>query len=255
MNCNWITKATASILAFTLAAGLSPFSIANAKVDELLKSMDDLYQGDSSESVMTMQIETQHFSRTLTVQTWSKGPDHALMKILAPLKEKGTTTLKSNNQIWNYLPKINRVIKVPSSMMGAGWMGSHFTNDDLLKENRYSDDYDCLVSFRNDKDIVVACTPHEEAALVWGRVDMTIDAVNKLPKQIDYLDEDMQITRTMNFGGVADMDGRTIPTTMEVTVAEKPGERTLVTYDSISFDVPVDDSMFTIMALKRESRK
>ena len=229
--------------------------MADAEVDQLMQNMDDLYQGDSSESIMTMQIDTEHFSRTLTVQTWSKGPDHALIKILAPIKEKGTTTLKANNEMWNYLPKINRVIKVPSSMMRAGWMGSHFSNDDLLKENRYSDDYDCLVSSRNEQDIVIACTPHADAALVWGRVDMTLDAINKLPKQIDYLDEDMQITRTMNFGAVTNMDGRTIPTTMAVTVAEKPGERTLVTYDSISFDVPLDDSMFTIMALKRESRK
>ena len=111
------------------------------------------------------------------------------------------------------------------------------------------------MSFRNEQEIVIACTPHEDAALVWGRVDMTMDATNKLPKQIDYLDEDMQITRTMTFGAIADMDGRTIPTTMEITVAEKPSERTLVTYDQISFDVPIDDRMFTIMALKRESRK
>lgn len=259
MSRNWIAKSAISafslVFFFTLTASIPTVSIADNEVEQLMRGMDDLYQGDSSESVMTMQIDTEHFSRTLTVQTWSKGPDHALMKILAPLKEKGTTTLKADNEIWNYLPKINRVIKVPSSMMGAGWMGSHFTNDDLLKENRYSDDYDCLISERNEQDIVIACTPHEDAALVWGRVDMTMDAVSKLPKQVQYFDEDFVATRTMAFGAVAERDGRTIPTQMEVTLAEKPGERTLVIYDSIRFDVDIDDSMFTIMALKRESRK
>lgn len=239
-----------------LAIGASSsIAVADAEVDQLMHAMDDLYQGQSSISTMTMLIETEHFSRSLTIQSWSKGTDHALMKILAPIKEKGTTTLKAGNEIWNYLPKINRVIKVPSSMMGAGWMGSHFTNDDLLKENRYSDDYDCHVSERLASNTVVACTPHEEAALVWGRVDIIFATDTLLPQGIVYYDEDMQATRNITFSQVATMGGRTLPTQMEVTVAEKPGERTLITYDSIEFDVDIDDSMFTIMALKRESRK
>lgn len=233
----------------------STIALADAEVDRLMTAMDDLYQGQSSISTMTMHIETQHFSRSLTVQSWSKGKDLALMKILAPIKEKGTTTLKVDNEIWNYLPKINRVIKVPSSMMGAGWMGSHFTNDDLLKENRYSEDYDCHISQRGDTTTTIACVPHEEAALVWGRVDVTLDKHSLLPQQVIYFDEDLNPTRSMQFSEVAIMGGRSIPTQMQVTVAEKPGERTLITYNNIEFDIDIEDSMFTIMALKRESRK
>lgn len=230
-------------------------ALADAEVDRLMQAMDDLYQGDSSISTMTMHIETEHFNRSLTVQSWSKGTEKALMKILAPIKEKGTTTLKSGNEMWNYLPKINRVIKVPSSMMGAGWMGSHFTNDDLLKENRYSDDYDCHISERAETNTTIACVPHEDAALVWGRVDVTLEKDTLLPQQVAYFDEDLNATRSMTFSHVANMGGRDLPTQMEVTVAEKPGERTLVIYDSIEFDVDIPDSMFTIMALKRESMK
>ncbi len=228
---------------------------ADAEVDRLMGAMDDLYQGNSSMAIMTMHIETQHFDRSLTVQSWSKGTDRGLMKILAPIKEKGTTTLKSGNEMWNYLPKINRVIKVPSSMMGAGWMGSHFTNDDLMKESRYTDDYDCQISQRTATNVVIACTPHEDAALVWGRVDVTLTNESLLPEQVIYFDEQLNATRNMVFSEIQTMGGRTLPTQLEVTVAEKPGERTLVIYDAIEFDVDIDDSMFTIMALKRESRK
>ena len=240
----------------TTALTLTALTIhADAEVDRLMHAMDDLYQGDSSIATMTMQIETDHFNRSLTIQSWSKGTEQALMKIIAPIKEKGTTTLKSGNEMWNYLPKINRVIKVPSSMMGAGWMGSHFTNDDLLKENRYSDDYDCVISQRTALNTTIACIPHEDAALVWGRVDVTLQKDTLLPEQVLYFDEDLNATRTITFSHVQAMGGRNIPTQMEVTVAEKPGERTLIIYDDIEFDIDIEDSMFTIMALKRESRK
>lgn len=243
-------------LAFSTALwAMAGLTWADAEVDQLMAAMDDLYQGQSNRATMTMHIETEHFNRSLTVQSWSKGKDHALMKILAPIKEKGTTTLKAGNEMWNYLPKINRVIKVPSSMMGAGWMGSHFTNDDLLKENRYSDDYDCHISQRAATTTTIACTPHADAALVWGRVDIRLQQDSQLPEQVIYFDEDLNPTRSMTFSKVATMGGRLLPTQLEVTVAEKPGERTLVIYDSIEFNVAIDDSMFTIMALKRESRK
>ena len=243
-----------TLLGLALATTAS-MTFADVEVERLMQAVDDLYQGDTSTSTMTMLIETEHFSRSLTVQSWSKGTEHALMKIIAPSKEKGTTTLKAGKQIWNYLPKINRVIKVPSSMMGAGWMGSHFTNDDLLKENRYSEDYDCQISSRNEQHTTIACVPHDSAALVWGRVDVSLVNHTLLPQQVLYFDEDLNVTRTISFGDVQRMGGRDIPTKMEVTVAEKPGERTLITYDAIDFNVDIDDSMFTIMALKRESRK
>ena len=108
---------------------------------EILDKVDDLYRGTSSHGKMTMEVVTSHWNRTLSLEFWSKGKDKSLVRILAPLKEKGTATLRSGNEIWNYLPKVNRVVKLPSSMMSASWMGSHFTNDDLVKQSRFADDY------------------------------------------------------------------------------------------------------------------
>lgn len=110
--------------------------------------MDDLFRGKSSQGLMTMTVVTKHWKRTLTMQWWSKGKDRSLVRILAPKKEAGTATLRVGNDVWNYLPKVKRVIKLPSSMMSGSWMGSHFTNDDLVKESRMADDYTFKITFQ-----------------------------------------------------------------------------------------------------------
>ena len=108
----------------------------------ILDRIDDLYRGKSSHAIMRMAVVTENWTRELELESWSMGKEKSLMRILSPRKEKGTATLKSGKQMWNYLPKVDRVIKIPSSMMGSSWMGSHFTNDDLVKESRMAEDYD-----------------------------------------------------------------------------------------------------------------
>ena len=222
---------------------------------DVLDKVDDLYRSDSSRGEMTMAITTAHWKRTLTMEFWTKGKDQSLIRILAPKKEEGTATLRSGNEIWNYLPKVKRVIKLPSSMMSASWMGSHFSNDDLVKESRFVDDYEFEISFqglREGKEVVeITCTPKPQAPVVWGRVVVMVDRENLLPMVTRYYDEDLQLARTMTFSDRKILGGRMLPASLTVVPADKPDEKTEVTYDRITFDLRLGDDVFSLRNLQR----
>lgn len=222
---------------------------------EILDKVDDLFRGKASEGRMTMTIITENWRRTLTTDVWSKGKDRSLIRIIAPRKEKGTTTLRVENDIWNYLPKVKRVIKLPSSMMSASWMGSHFTNDDLVKESRMAEDYTFEKTFEGARDggevIEVTCHPRPEAAIVWGKVILTVRAEDFLPVEIKYYDEDMNLARTMTFEDIGPLGDRVIPRLMICRPENKPKERTEVLYENMKFDVDLPESVFSLRNLQR----
>ena len=225
------------------------------RAEKILDYVDDLYRSSSSHGVITMKIVTEHWSRELKLEEWSMGEDFTLLRILAPKKEKGTATLRRKNEIWNYLPKVNRVIKLPSSMMSDSWMGSHFTNDDLVKETRMTEDYDFEITSTGKRVgaaiIKITCHPHADAAVVWGKVLVVVRAENHIPIEIEYFDEDLELARTMEFKNVMQLGGRRIPSTMIVTPADKPGEHTEVIYNEIEFNVDLDESLFSLRNLKK----
>jgi outer membrane lipoprotein-sorting protein len=202
-----------------------------------------------------MTEKTEHWERTLEIEFWGKGKEQSLLRILAPKKEEGTATLRSDNDIWNYLPRIKRVIKLPSSMMAASWMGSHFTNDDLVKESRMAEDYTYEVTFAGRRDgrevVELTLTPKPEAAVVWGQVVVTVDRASYLPLGIRYFDEDLSLARTLTFSDVATLDGRTLPTTMTAVPTDKPAESTVVHYKALEFGVPLDAQFFSLRTLQR----
>ena len=127
---------------------------AQAQVDpyEIIDRVDELYRGESSHGTSTMEVVTENWTRQMTMELWSLGNDYSLVRIQAPAREAGTATLKADRDIYNYLPKVDRTIKIPTSMMGGSWMGSHFTNDDLVQESRLVDDYDITLSFSGDRN-------------------------------------------------------------------------------------------------------
>lgn len=189
------------------------------------------------------------------MEHWSKGKDKSLVRIISPLKEKGTATLKSGNTIYTYLPKTDRTIRLTSSMMMGSWMGSHFTNDDLVKESRLSEDYDPRISFegeRNDQDIIeFTLIPKPDAPVVWGKIVTTVTSDNHLPITSLYYDEDMDLMRTLTFNEVKEMDGRLLPTVLRVEPEDKKGEYTELIYEKIEFGVELPDSFFSILQLRR----
>ncbi len=221
----------------------------------ILDNIDDMYRGKSSKGKMIMKVVTEHWSREMTLEFYSRGKDLSLARILSPKKEKGMATLRNGKNIWNYLPKVNRVMKVPSSMMGSSWMGSHFTNDDLVKESRMADDYDFKVDYQGKRDgqdvIEILCTPKKRAAVVWGKIVVRVRASDYEPLVITYFDEDMMKSREMRFSDFRKIGGRLIPTTLKMVPEDKPGEYTLVKYEDIDFNVELKDSLFTIRGLQR----
>ena len=234
-----------------LLAG-SPSTAKELSPKEILDRVDDLYRGRSSHGTMTMKVVTEHWTREVRIEAWSLGTEKSLLRILSPRKEKGTATLKSDNNIWNYLPKVKRVIKVPSSMMGGSWMGSHFTNDDLVKESRMAQEYDfAFAEAPNPETAVVVCTPKPDAAVVWGKVDVHLRRSDWMPLEIRYFDEDLLLARTMTYSKFAKMGGRLVPTVMRVVPVDKPNELTEVTYEKITFDLPLNEGKFTLRSLQR----
>lgn len=221
----------------------------------IVDRVDRLLRGNSSEGEMTMSVVTRRWTRTLTMQVWSEGTDKALIKVTAPPKEAGTVTLKTGDEIWNYLPKIDRTIRVPTSMMMASWMGSHFTNDDLVKDSRLVRDYDIAIDFSGQRDGAdvweFTLTPRPEAAVVWGRIVLQVRQGDFMPTWARYYGEDGGQRRTMRFSDYRMMGGRLVPATTTVVPADKPDESTVITYRRLAFDVRLPPDTFTLGALRR----
>jgi hypothetical protein len=246
------------LLLLLLALVLRPLTPARGTTltaRELLDRVDDLFRGRSSHGRATMTVTTAHWTRALTLEFWSEGREHSLVRILAPQKEKDTATLKVGTDLWNYLPKVKRTIKLPSSMLSASWMGSHFTNDDLVKESRMADDYTFEITFEGPRDgvevIELTCTPKPEAAIEWGRVVVDIRKTDQLPLEVRYYDEDMDLARTMTYGDVRTLGGRELPTAMTVVPTDRPQESTRVAWEAIEFDVPLPADTFSLRSLER----
>jgi outer membrane lipoprotein-sorting protein len=222
---------------------------------QILDKVDDLFRSKSSHGFATMSVATAHWKRSLSLEMWSKGKEKSLVRILAPKKEKGTATLRSGNDIWNYLPKVKRVIKLPSSMMAASWMGSHFTNDDLVKESRMADDYTFEITFMGEGDgeeiVEVTCHPKPEAAVVWGKVLVRARMKDYIPLFVKYFDEDLRLARTMTFSRVAELGGRLIPAIVTMVPEEKPEESTIIHYEKMEFDIGLQDDFFSLRTLQR----
>ena len=191
----------------------SPLQAQTAR--EIIDRVDRLLRGESSRGQITMEITTEHWSRSLDMEVWSLGVEHSLVRVQSPAREEGTATLKAGQEVWNYLPRVDRTIKVPPSLMMGSWMGSHFTNDDLVKESRIVDDYDFEISFEGEREGVEVwefqLTPRPEAPVVWGRIEEQVRKADLMPTWIRYYDEDGDLVRTLTFSGYRTMGGRLVP--------------------------------------------
>lgn len=253
-----VVLAVAASIALALAAAHARAAEpAPAKVDvkAVLDRFDDLWRGRSSKAQITMQIKTKHWERSLTMQAWSLGKDRSLVRVLKPLKERGIATLKVGREVYNYLPDTDRTIKITSGMMMGAWMGSHFTNDDLVKESRMADDYATTLSFFGARDgqpvIELTSVPKPAAAVVWGKVVTTVRTADWQPLTILFYDDDGKLARTISYSAVRQLGDRALPTVMRVTPADRPGEYTEVIYDDIAFGVDLDEAFFSLNQLKR----
>jgi outer membrane lipoprotein-sorting protein len=201
-----------------------------------------------------MEIVTEHWSRSLEIRVWSLGTEYALARVLAPAKEAGTATLKIDEEVWNYLPRVDRTIKVPPSLMMGSWMGSHFTNDDLVKDSRLIEDYEIEIAFEGRRDGVevweFALVPKPVAPVVWGKIVMQVRKRDKMPTWMRYYDERDRLERTMTLSEFRVMGGRLVPTVTDVIPADEPNERTTVRYEELEFDVGLSPDFFSLRNLR-----
>ncbi|MBU2862657.1 outer membrane lipoprotein-sorting protein [Reinekea forsetii] len=217
---------------------------------ELLIKVDKLYHQDNAYAKLTMEIQTPDYQRTMSMESWSIGLDYSLMRVLTPKKEQGVATLKRENEMWNYLPKIRKTIKVPPSMMMGSWMGSDFTNDDLMREGSWVEEFEVDLKAENGQ-YILDLVSKENTVTVWGAMQIVIDQETLLPIKQIYLDEDGSAVREMVFSDIKTFDGVTLPSVMTLTPLTKEGHLTRVTYDELSFNVEIDSDFFTLQNLQR----
>jgi hypothetical protein len=239
------------VLAVSLVAG-TPLAAQSPR--EIIDRVDRLLRGESSRGAVSMEVVTQHWSRTIEMRIWSLGTTYALIRITAPVKDAGTATLKVDKEIWNYLPRVDRTIKLPASLMGASWMGSHFTNDDLVKDSRLIDDYDIAIAYQGRRDGVAVwefvLTPKPEAAVVWGKIEEQVRQSDLMPVWARFYDDRGNLARTMTWSDYQTLGGRLVPTRAVVRPADKPNEHTTISYRDLEFNVPLDRSFFSLRRLQ-----
>jgi hypothetical protein len=242
------------LLAGFLVVPLLPAAAQAPSAREIVDRVDRMLRGASSRGEVVMEIATEHWTRTLEMRVWSLGTAYALVRVLAPAREAGTATLKVNDEVWNYLPRVDRTIKVPPSLMMGSWMGSHFTNDDLVKESRMIDDYDIAVGFEGERQGAAVwefvLTPKPTAAVVWGKVEMQVRKADLMPTWARYYDERGNLVRTMTFSDYRRFSGHLVPAAMVVQPADKPGEHTAVRYRDLAFDLPLSPDFFSLRNLQ-----
>ena len=245
------------VVAGVASISLTAFGPAYAQETprDIIDRVDRIMRGDSSRGTATMEVVTEHWNRSITMDVWSLGTEFSLVRVTQPAKEAGTGTLKAEKDIWNYLPKVDRTIKIPASMMSGSWMGSHFTNDDLVKESRLIEDFDIEIGFEGERDGVnvweFTLIPKPEAAVVWGSIEYRVRKNDYMPIWARYYDEDGELARTLEFSEFRTMGGRVVPAVMNMLPADKPGERTTMIYDNLEFDIDLDKSFFSLQTLKR----
>lgn len=246
-----MTKYVALVLVLT-SFGLTA---QNPSAKEIVEAANDKMQGESSRGEMTMQIVRPKWTREIGIKSWTKGQDYSLMVITAPARDQGTGFLKREKELWNWQPTIDRIIKMPPSMMTQSWMGSDFTNDDLVKQSSVVDDYtheiekDTIIEGRDAWKIIL--TPREDAAVVWGKIEAYIAKENYYQLLFKYYDEDEFLVNTMIMSDIRKIGNRTIPTRMEMIPAEEPENRTVIIYKDFQFDLDIEESFFSQQNLKQ----
>ncbi len=230
------------------------FSFYGQTAKEIVQAADAKMRGTTSQAQITIQTIRPSWSREMTVKTWVKGRDLATILVQAPVKDKGIVYLKRKKEVWNWLPALEKIIKLPPSMMSQSWMGTDFTNDDLVKESSIVEDYnhsivgDTVIDKRTC--YIIQMIPKPEAAVVWGKLLVCIDKTDYLELHTRFYDEDGSLVNTMNASDIREMDGRIIPTRFEMLPMEKSGQKTIMIYKVIQYNRKMDDPFFTTEKMK-----
>lgn len=250
---------TSNVLKSGLLLVVVLFSLTKAfgqDATEIVKKADEKWNGEkSSQGTMTMTIVRPTWERTIQFKIWTLGRDYSMTLITEPAKEKGQAFLKRETEMWNWMPSISRMIKLPPSMMSDGWMGSDYTNDDILKESSMVVDFTHKIVGSETIDgwdcWKIEMLPKEDAAVVWGKIIKWISKDEYLMMKSEYYDEDDYLIKTEYGTDVKTMDGRKIPSKIEIVPADKENQKTVVIINDIKFNVDLQNSFFSQQNMKR----
>jgi outer membrane lipoprotein-sorting protein len=262
-----VKRALTALLLFCAVPVLAAAPPAAAKpklsVDQLIDRANKALRGDSSHTVLTMTIRTPDWTRSLKVEGWNKKRTMAFIVIRAPAKERGETTLRRENEMWLWLPKVERVIKIPPTMMHSAWQGSDFTYEDIVKADSIVKDYTHkLLGTREEKGRTVyriESIPLPDAPVVWGKVISEAAVYDDADASVvPLLEEDYsergELIRTITLSDIKRLGGRLVPAKLVCVPAKKPGKSTTLEYHELTFDIPLKDSFFSYQRLQRGAR-
>jgi len=246
----------------TLISALLIFAFSNTilaqTATEIIKKAEENAEGKSNYVEMTMKIIRPKWTRTIAFKSVSIENKYSMTLITSPNKEKGQTFMKRQNDLWSYSPKINRFIKLPPSMMSQGWMGSDLSNDDLMKESSLIRDYSHILikteTVSGKECYKIELIPTDEDDAFWGKLEIWISKDNFLQLKTKYYDDDLELIRTEIASNIKNMDGRQLPTHMEITPAEEPNNKTIININKIKFNPNVKESFFSQQTMKRGMR-
>jgi outer membrane lipoprotein-sorting protein len=233
----------------------SVYVLAQTDAKAIVKKAEDNLRGNSSYAEITIKIIRPSWEREMKMKAWSKGKKQSLIYITAPQKDRGTVFLKRDKEVWNYIPSIERNIKLPPSMMSQSWMGTDFTNDDLVKEASAEDDYthellrDSIIDGRICYKILMKPTP--TASVVWGKVIVWIDKKDYLQLRAEFYDEENVLVNAMIASDIKILGGRLLPAKMEMIPMDKKGNKTVMIYEQLKFDIPIEETFFSTQNMKQ----
>lgn len=239
------------ILTLLCACNFAEADTRDAK--EIVRDALNHWRGLTSQGEMTMIIHRPDWERSMSMESWTQGEKRSLVRVTEPRKDRGNGTLMDDNNMWTFSPKVNRVIKVPSSMMGQSWMGSDFSNKDISRNSDIVDQYDHTLINETELDghavFEIQSVPHEEAAVVWGKEVLSIrDDFVMLAHS--FYDQDGGLVKTLQTLEIADMGGRTVASRQRMEKPDEPDEWTEISVDTVEFDVELSDNIFTLSNLR-----
>lgn len=243
------------VLSIGLLGMLGTLSSNAQTAIEIIQKAEENFRASENIAEIKMTIVRPKWEREMVMKSWNKGEEKALILVKSPARDKGTTFLKNDKEIWNWVPSIEKVVKLPPSMMLQSWMGSDFTNDDLVRNSSIEEDYEHKVLGEEEIDgrmaYKIELIPKPDAPVVWGKITTWITKENYLQVKTEFYDEDDFLINVMMADKIQEMDGRLIPARMTITPVEEEGNKTIIEYLSIDFDAEIDESMFTVQQMKR----
>jgi outer membrane lipoprotein-sorting protein len=241
------------LFAMIMALGMALPAAAQPNARDLIENAMEHWRGLTSYNEMSMTIHRPDWQRSMSMKSWSKGTKHSLVRVTAPAKDAGNGTLIIDNSMWSFAPKINRVIKVPSSMMSQSWMGSDLSNKDISKSTDIIDQYEhTLLETREQGGhtvYVIESIPHEDAAVVWGKEVMVIREDLVMLEQ-QFWDQDGELVKTFTASNIKELGGRQVATIMRMQEVEKPNQWTEMRIENAEFDIDLPDNLFTLSNLR-----